>query len=90
MKELCIHLLMPLAIVLAHRGHANLLLVIGTVFASGTFGAFASLLSDNTVTLCTHTRFTGHAIRPAKSKLVPALIAAGIACVLFVAFAFIL
>jgi Na+/H+ antiporter NhaC len=81
-------LLMPLGIMLAHHAHANLLLVIGAVFASGTFGAFASPLSDNTVTLCTILDLP--VMEYAKSKLVPSLIAAGIACILFVAFSFIL
>ena len=81
-------LLMPLGIMLAHHANANIFLVIGAVFASGTFGAFASPLSDNTVTLCTILDLP--VIEYAKSKLVPALIAAGIACVLFIGFSFIL
>lgn len=81
-------LLMPLGIMLAAHAHANIYLVIGAVFASGTFGAFASPLSDNTVTLCTILDLP--VMEYAKSKLVPSLIAAGIACVLFVAFSFIL
>jgi Na+/H+ antiporter NhaC len=74
-------LLMPLGVTLAHQTGANILLVIGAVFASGTFGAFASPLSDNSVTLCTilelplmeYTRF----------KLKPSLIAAGLTTLLF-------
>jgi Na+/H+ antiporter NhaC len=74
-------LLMPLGVTLAHQAGANILLVIGAVFASGTFGAFASPLSDNTVTLCTILDLPVMAY--ARSKLVPALIAAGITTVLF-------
>ncbi|WP_085523894.1 Na+/H+ antiporter NhaC family protein [Tuberibacillus sp. Marseille-P3662] len=81
-------LLMPLGVMLGHQADANILLVIGAVFASGTFGAFASPLSDNTVTLCTILDLP--VVDYAKSKLVPALIAAGITAVLFTGAAFIL
>ncbi|WCK54430.1 Na+/H+ antiporter NhaC family protein [Aneurinibacillus sp. Ricciae_BoGa-3] len=74
-------LLMPLGVTLAHQAGANILLVIGAVFASGTFGAFASPLSDNTVTLCTILDLP--VIAYARTKLIPALIAAGITTVLF-------
>ena len=50
-------------------------------FRSGTFGAFASPLSDNTVTLCTILELD--VIEYARLKLKPALIAAGITTVLF-------
>lgn len=74
-------LLMPLGVTLAHQAGSNITLVIGAVFASGTFGAFASPLSDNTVALCTildlplmeYTHF----------KLKPSLIAAVISTILF-------
>ena len=56
------------------------------VFASGTFGAFASPLSDNTVTTCTVLGID--VVKYARSKLVPALIAAGISVVLYGAFSF--
>ncbi len=79
-------LLMPLGVTMAHQGNANLLLVIGAVFASGTFGAFTSPLSDNTVTLCTILDLP--VMKYARSKLVPSLIAAGISTVLFAIFAF--
>ena len=69
-------ILMPLGITLAHQAGANILLSIGAVFASGTFGAFASPLSDNTVTLCTILDLD--VIEYARLKLKPALIAAGI------------
>ncbi|WP_027416426.1 Na+/H+ antiporter NhaC family protein [Aneurinibacillus terranovensis] len=74
-------LLMPLGISLAHQTGANIFLIIGAVFASGTFGAFASPLSDNTVTLCTILDLP--VISYARTKLVPALTAAGISTVLF-------
>jgi Na+/H+ antiporter NhaC len=80
-------MLMPLGVTLAHQSGANLLLVIGAVFASGTFGAFASPLSDNTVTLCTMLDIP--VMEYARWKLIPSLVAAGITVVLFVIGAFI-
>lgn len=74
-------LLMPLGVTLAHQSGANLLLTIGAVFASGTFGAFASPLSDNTVTLCTILNLP--VIEYARIKLKPSLLAAGISTILF-------
>jgi Na+/H+ antiporter NhaC len=74
-------LLMPLGVTLAHQAGSNILLVIGAVFASGTFGAFASPLSDNTVTLCTILGLP--VMEYARTKLVPSCIAAGIAVVAF-------
>lgn len=81
-------MLMPLGVTLAHQSGANILLVIGAVFASGTFGAFASPLSDNTVTLCTILRLP--VMEYARTKLVPALIAAGMATVLFGVMSFVM
>jgi Na+/H+ antiporter NhaC len=74
-------LLMPLGVTLAHQSGSSIVLVIGAVFASGTFGAFASPLSDNTVTLCTILDLP--VIDYARSKLIPSLIAAGITTVLY-------
>lgn len=74
-------LLMPLGVTLAHQAGSNIILVIGAVFASGTFGAFASPLSDNTVALCTILDLP--VIEYARSKLKPSLIAAGITTLLF-------
>ena len=74
-------LLMPLGVTLAHQAGSNIILVIGAVFASGTFGAFASPLSDNTVALCAILDLP--AIEYARSKLKPSLIAAGITTLLF-------
>lgn len=74
-------LLMPLGVTLAYTSGSNILLVIGAVFASGSFGAFASPLSDNTVTLCTIMDLP--VIEYSRYKLVPALVAGGITTVLF-------
>jgi len=74
-------LLMPLGVTLAHQTGTSIPLVIGAIFASGTFGAFASPLSDNTVTLCAILDLP--AIDYAKSKLKPSLIAAGLSTLLF-------
>lgn len=74
-------LLMPLGVTLAHQSGSNILLVIGAVFASGTFGAFASPLSDNSVTLCTILDLP--LMKYSRTKLVPALIAAGISTIMF-------
>ncbi|RLQ94091.1 Na+/H+ antiporter NhaC family protein [Falsibacillus albus] len=74
-------LLMPLGITMAHQAGVNILVVIGAVFASGTFGAFASPLSDNSVTLCTIMDID--VIKYSRKKLLPACIAAGISAVLF-------
>jgi len=74
-------LLMPLAVTLAHQTGSNIILVIGAVFASGTFGAFASPLSDNSITLCAILDLP--VMEYARSKLKPSLIAAGITTVLF-------
>ena len=46
-------MLLPLAFSLATSTHASLPLIAGAVFASGTFGGFASPLSDNTVAMST-------------------------------------
>ena len=74
-------LLMPLGVALADQTGANIYLVIGAVFASGTFGAFASPLSDNTVTLCTILDLP--VMEYARLKLKPSLLAAGITVGLF-------
>lgn len=79
-------LLMPLGITLAAESHTSILLAIGAVFASGTFGAFCSPLSDNTVTTCTVLDLP--VTKYARSKLEPALIAAAISFVLFGVFSF--
>lgn len=74
-------ILMPLGISLAQVSGTELPIVIGAVFASGTFGAFASPLSDNTNTIASILKLK---VMPyAKFKLIPALIAAGVSAVLY-------
>jgi Na+/H+ antiporter NhaC len=80
-------LLMPLGVALAKEGNTNIFLCIGAVFASGTLGAFASPLSDNTVTLCTILDLP--VIEYAKKKLPLTIIAGGITTVLYIAAAFV-
>ncbi|WP_067936144.1 Na+/H+ antiporter NhaC family protein [Alicyclobacillus kakegawensis] len=46
-------ILLPLGFSLAATTHTALPLIVGAVFASGTFGGFASPLSDNTVAMAT-------------------------------------
>ncbi|HET7627781.1 MAG TPA: Na+/H+ antiporter NhaC family protein [Bacillales bacterium] len=74
-------ILMPLGISMGAVSGAPLALVVGAVFASGAFGAFASPLSDNTNTIGKILDLT--VIKYARFKLTPALIAAGIATVLY-------
>lgn len=74
-------ILMPLGISVAAASELSLPLVIGTVFASGTFGAFASPLSDDTNTIARILNLS--VITYARYKLKPALIAAGITVVLY-------
>jgi len=74
-------LLMPLGVTLAHQAGSDITLVIGAVFAGGTFGAFASPLSDNTVALCT--MLDVPLMEYARFKLKPSLIAAAISTILF-------
>lgn len=74
-------LLMPLGVTLANQAGSNIILVIGAVFASGTFGAFASPLSDNTVALCTILDVP--LMEYSRFKLKPSLIAAGLSIILF-------
>ena len=75
-------LLMPLAVTLAQQTGSSILLVIGAVFASGTFGAFASPLSDNSITLCAILDLP--VMTYARSKLKPSLLAAGITALLYI------
>ncbi|TLS37574.1 Na+/H+ antiporter NhaC family protein [Pseudalkalibacillus caeni] len=74
-------ILMPLGVSLAQVSDTSLPIVIGAVFASGTFGAFASPLSDNTNTIA---NILNLKVLPyARFKLIPALIAASIAAVFY-------
>jgi tetracycline resistance efflux pump len=81
-------ILMPLGISLAAVSGASLPLVIGAVFASGSFGSFASPLSDSVNTLGKILEIK--VVQYSRFKLIPALIAAGIATILFGAATFIL
>nr|WP_276537394.1 Na+/H+ antiporter NhaC family protein [Bacillus infantis] len=74
-------ILMPLGISMAAASGIYLPLVIGAVFASGTFGAFASPLSDDTNTIARILNLS--VIEYARYKLKPALIAAGITAVFY-------
>ncbi|HEX7064927.1 MAG TPA: Na+/H+ antiporter NhaC family protein [Bacillales bacterium] len=81
-------ILMPLGVSMGVVSGAPLALVIGAVFASGAFGAFASPLSDNTNTIGKILDLT--VIKYARFKLKPALIAAGISAVLYGAVTFVM
>ncbi|MDP4550073.1 Na+/H+ antiporter NhaC family protein [Alkalihalobacillus macyae] len=72
-------ILMPLGVSLGYSTGTDLPLVIGAVFASGTFGAFSSPLSDNTNTVARILKL--NPMTYAKFKLGPALIGAGTAAV---------
>lgn len=72
-------ILMPLGISLGATTGTSLPLVIGAVFASGTFGAFSSPLSDNTNTIAKILKLNTMAY--AKYKLKPAIVAAAIAAI---------
>jgi tetracycline resistance efflux pump len=80
-------ILMPLGISIASAADVSIPLIIGTVFASGSFGAFASPLSDDSNTIAKILDLS--VIDYAKYKLKPALIAAGITTVLYGASSFI-
>lgn len=79
-------ILMPLGISLAAVSNASLPLVIGAVFASGSFGAFASPLSDSTNTIAKILNLD--VIQYARFKLLPALISVGLAAILYGIIAF--
>jgi tetracycline resistance efflux pump len=81
-------ILMPLGVSMADAAGASLPLVIGAVFASGSFGAFASPLSDNTNTIAKILDI--EVIKYARFKLIPALIAVGISVVLYSVATFVL
>ncbi|MFB5660935.1 Na+/H+ antiporter NhaC family protein [Alteribacillus sp. HJP-4] len=79
-------ILMPLGVSLSAVADVSLPLIIGAVFASGSFGAFASPLSDDTNTIARILNLT--VIDYAHYKLKPALLAAGISTVLYTAASF--
>ncbi|NGP46703.1 sodium:proton antiporter [Bacillaceae bacterium SIJ1] len=74
-------ILMPLGVSLAQVSGVSLPVVVGAVFASGTFGAFASPLSDDTNT--TSGILDLNTMKYARFKLVPAISAAAVAAVLY-------
>ncbi|MFC7370716.1 Na+/H+ antiporter NhaC family protein [Fictibacillus iocasae] len=74
-------ILMPLGVSMSQASDISLPLVIGAVFASGTFGAFASPLSDDTNTIARILNLS--VVEYAKYKLKPALIAAFITAALY-------
>ncbi|RIV19206.1 sodium:proton antiporter [Alicyclobacillaceae bacterium I2511] len=76
-------MLMPLGFSLAASTHASLPLIVGAVFASGTFGGFASPLSDNTVAMATVMKLP--IMGYARYKLKPALLVAGATTVCYAA-----
>ncbi|MRH42094.1 sodium:proton antiporter [Aquibacillus halophilus] len=80
-------ILMPLGISLASASGISLPLIIGAVFASGSFGAFASPLSDDTNTLAKILDL--RVMDYARFKLKPALIAAAITTLLYTGVTFI-
>lgn len=81
-------ILMPLGVSLSLAGDVSLPLIIGAVFASGSFGAFASPLSDDTNTIA---KILGLSVMDyARFKLKPALIAAGITIVLYTGVSFLM
>lgn len=81
-------ILMPLGVSVSHVADVSLPLMIGAVFASGSFGAFASPLSDDTNTLAKILDLK--VMDYARFKLKPALIAAGITTILYTGTSFLL
>lgn len=74
-------LLMPIALSFSTNAGNNLVLTLAAVFAGGTFGGFASPLSDNTATLALV--LEKPVMELAKILLKPALITGGAALILF-------
>ncbi|MCL6516311.1 MAG: sodium:proton antiporter [Alicyclobacillus sp.] len=74
-------MLLPLGFSLAASTHTPLPLIAGAVFASGTFGGFASPLSDNTVAMATVMKLS--VMDYARHKLKPALWAVGGSALLY-------
>ncbi|OYD07291.1 Na+/H+ antiporter NhaC family protein [Paludifilum halophilum] len=74
-------ILMPLGFSLAASADASLPLIAGAVFASGSFGGFASPLSDNTVAMATVMKLP--LMKYAHQKLKASLIVGGVSAVLY-------
>lgn len=81
-------LIMPLGVSLAVATNANIPLSVGAVFASGTFGAFASPLGDTTIT--TSTILDMSPVDYSKYKLKISLIGALLSCIFYLGMAFLL
>ena len=81
-------ILMPIGVSIAQVSGSSLPFVIGAVFASGTFGAFASPLSDDTNTSAGILDL--NPIQYAKFKLKPALISAAVAAILYFGYPFLI
>ncbi|WP_431802754.1 Na+/H+ antiporter NhaC family protein [Halobacillus andaensis] len=79
-------ILMPVALSIAVTAGSSLPITIGAVFASGTFGAFSSPLSDDTNTSAGILNL--NTIEYAKFKLKPSLLAAGTAAAGYFALSF--
>lgn len=75
-------LLLPIGYSLAAAGHMSLPLIVGAVFAGGTFGGFASPFSDNTVAMATVMKLP--VLGYARTKLMFGLIAALVSLVLYI------
>ncbi|MCZ8514020.1 sodium:proton antiporter [Paenibacillus filicis] len=80
-------LMMPLGVVLAVATGAPLSMTVGAVFASGTFGAFASPIGDTTIT--TASVMEMGLVDYARYKLKAALMCAGISLCMYLGFAYI-
>lgn len=76
-------MLLPLGYSLAASTHASIPLLTGAVFASGTFGGFASPLSDNTVAMATVMKLP--LMKYSHSKLKASLVPVAICTVLYAA-----
>jgi tetracycline resistance efflux pump len=74
-------LLMPLGFSLAAGTHVSLPLIAGAVFASGSFGGFASPLSDNTVAMATVMKLP--LMKYAHQKLKAALLVGAVSAALY-------
>jgi tetracycline resistance efflux pump len=74
-------LMLPLGYSLAAVGHVSLPLVVGAVFAGGTFGGFASPFSDNTVAMATVMKLP--VLSYARAKLKFGLVAALVSLLLY-------
>ncbi|MDB4897832.1 MAG: Na+/H+ antiporter [Firmicutes bacterium] len=75
-------LLLPIGYSLAAAGQLSLPLIVGAVFAGGTFGGFASPFSDNTVTMATVMKLP--VLDYARTKLTFGVIAALVSLLLYI------